>query len=366
MENDDILKEILKLKEANLSVQNHLADLEAKILRSNNHSTKNRESYKFNLQDSSNAPFNNQFKLEKSSRNTLGSNTDFFDIKKFELIEELYQRSRKHLDTFQKKCDNLLNQANSPKINDKSIKKNDQLYHAYLNRYLDEDNIKNQSKNRKKHRHHHHHKTKSLYHTNSSDNNIPSKYISRNAKINDFDNKFYGDFNLPKEPINNYNINLKKPNYKNNIEFYKKCTLNISDTDITSSLKSNLSDTSLIDSHEYEQTSLLTPNTSDTIDESDISSLDHNNYVNKQYLNNIQGNVPFPYQFQYKFYNPQPNPRFYNPQPNQKDFSNRYQNKKYSFSNSSSSLSSSSSSSDWSMVSAISSSSSTKSSLSKY
>ena len=80
MENDDILKEILKLKEANLSVQNHLADLEAKILRSNNHSMKNRENYKFNLQDSNNAPFNNQFKLEKSSRNTLGSNTDFFDF----------------------------------------------------------------------------------------------------------------------------------------------------------------------------------------------------------------------------------------------------------------------------------------------
>lgn len=352
MENDDILREIHKLKEVNLNVQNHLADLEAKVLKSNqkkNRSYKKNENYRFNFQDSDGVRINKPFKFEKSVNKALESNTDVFDLQKFEIIEELYQRSRKHLNNFQKKCDNLLNQVNSHKSD--NSKKNDHLYHHYLNNFLSEDDLKSQSHKK------HHHKHKSLYQSNSTNHH---KSTSKNRRINDFENKIYGNFNFAKEPQRNINYNHNTPgqSYKNNIDFYKKYTLN-ANNDTTSEFEANSSISSLIESNEYEKSDLFTPDTSESIDNYEDLNFHKNLYFNSQnFHNNFQVNNNIPFQYQYRN---DINQKIYDLRRKQKDLLDQYDTSIIS-----SISSTSSSSSDWSMVSAISSSLSTESLFPNY
>lgn len=300
MNNDDILNEIRKLKEDNLRVQNHLAELEAKILNGNQNNTyfsKKSENRNYISKESNNSQFYKPFKSEKYHEKTLESNTDVFDLQKFEIIDELYKRSRKHLKNFQKKCDTLLTQANTnAKVaKGKSNQKNDYLYNLYLNNFLDEESyFKNKSNSKgdyfsdnptvhqKESRHVHKH----------------SKHTSRNTKFDDYSDKSYAVLGLTKrrrrESINNFEYQ-KKPknqNYRQNIDFYRKYKLNSNDSESVSSLKSHSFDSPSSRKKNYDKNELFSPNTTDSIDDSDDIHFLGNVYLNPQdFNNNIQMNA---------------------------------------------------------------------------
>lgn len=312
MLNDDILTEIQKLKEISNWTKNKISDIEMKLSKENrNNINQNHqnENHCFNINEFDHTHLKTK-NIDEINIHSLESQNSLSNNKDMELIEGLYDRSRKHLEIFQKKCDDLLNSRNSNKIEKKSKKKNDQLYQIYLDYYLDENNLSDKKKN---------HLSNPNKNNRSAKN--PNTFSNPQYPLNHIlsDNINYrssNNFNFMKgceygHNFNQYNM-YGKPyadcNNINNIDFYKKCT---SDTNISDSSceSDSFSQTS---KKKYDQGSLVTSNTStafdnsynsdysnDSNDSNDSDNTDNSTFLKSLYLNGQKvysnNNIPFHY-----------------------------------------------------------------------